>query len=122
MECFFAPQTTLFIWKMCTLDGAAVGWENPRLHYESPVYRMTLENRQRQLHDEEKSCGTQPAYIRVIYRLLSMLLCPKFTFLKEKVYETIKYSLDRFNTYQCKLLSIINYGKVELYLANDKFR
>jgi len=29
---------------------------------------MTLDPRERQLHDEAKSCGNQPAYIRVIYR------------------------------------------------------
>jgi hypothetical protein len=53
------------------------GLENPRFRHEAPVCpadslgrktRMTLETRQRQLHDEDKSCGIQPAYIRVIYR------------------------------------------------------
>jgi hypothetical protein len=47
------------------------GMENPRFRLEAPVIRMTLDTRQRQLHDEDKSCGTQPAYIRVIYRRLS---------------------------------------------------
>ena len=35
---------------------------------------MTLANRPRQLRDEDKSCGTQPAYIRVIYRRLLLLM------------------------------------------------
>jgi hypothetical protein len=47
------------------------GMENPRFRLEAPVMRMTLDTRQRQLHDEDKSCGTQPAYIRMIYRRLS---------------------------------------------------
>ncbi len=36
--------------------------------------RMTLATRPRQLRDEDKSCGNQPAYIRVIYRRLSLLV------------------------------------------------
>ncbi|MFI5295874.1 MAG: hypothetical protein ACHQ0Y_12720 [Thermodesulfovibrionales bacterium] len=40
-------------------------------------------SRQRQLHDEDKSCGTQPAHIRVIYRRSLLLFCPKYTFSKE---------------------------------------
>ncbi|HAM49686.1 MAG TPA: hypothetical protein DCP92_02945, partial [Nitrospiraceae bacterium] len=60
-------QTTLFsVKKIWTLARAAVGWENPRTHFEAPDIRMTLELRQRQLHDEDKSCGSQPAYIRMI--------------------------------------------------------
>jgi len=47
------------------------GMENPRFRLEAPVTGMTLVTRQRQLHDEDKSCGIQPAYIRVIYRRLS---------------------------------------------------
>jgi hypothetical protein len=47
------------------------GMENPRFRLEAPETRMTLDTRQRQLHDEDKSCGTQPAYIRMIYRRLS---------------------------------------------------
>lgn len=35
---------------------------------------MTLARRPRQLRDEDKSCGTQPAYIRVIYRRLLLLM------------------------------------------------
>ena len=73
-------QTTLSIGKMWTSARTAVGWENPRLHYEAPVYRTTLDARQRQLHDEDKSCGIQPAHIRVIYRRLLLLLCSKSTF------------------------------------------
>jgi len=46
------------------------GLENPRFRHEAPEIRMTLDTRQRQLHDEDKSCGIQPAYIRVIYRRL----------------------------------------------------
>jgi len=53
---------------------------------EKPVWRILewairnsfegiiLDFRQRQLCDEDKSCGTQPAYIRVIYRRLSLLM------------------------------------------------
>jgi hypothetical protein len=37
-------------------------------------YGMTLDFRPRQLHDEDKSCGNQPAHIRVIYRRLSLLM------------------------------------------------
>src|SRR3990170_1365025 len=47
------------------------GMENPRFRLEAPETRMTLDTRQRQLHDEDKSCGIQPAYIRMIYRRLS---------------------------------------------------
>jgi hypothetical protein len=47
------------------------GLENPRFRHEVPETRMTLETRQRQLHDEDKSCGIQPAYIRMIYRRFS---------------------------------------------------
>lgn len=47
------------------------GMENPRFRLEAPVIGMTLDTRQRQLHDEDKSCGNQPAYIRMIYRRLS---------------------------------------------------
>lgn len=44
---------------------------------EAPMrhpYGMTLASRPRQLHDEDKSCGTQPAHIRVIDRRLSLLM------------------------------------------------
>ncbi|MBI9105032.1 MAG: hypothetical protein JEY99_21635 [Spirochaetales bacterium] len=44
------------------------GQENPQGHYEAPNLWMTLDNRERQLHDEDKSGGNQPAYIRVIDR------------------------------------------------------
>ena len=47
------------------------GMENPRFRLEAPETRMTLDTRQRQLHDEDKSCGIQPAYIRMIYRRFS---------------------------------------------------
>jgi hypothetical protein len=36
-------------------------------------YRKTLDVRQRQLRDEDKSCGNQPAYIRLINRRLTLL-------------------------------------------------
>ena len=36
------------------------GLENPRFPHEAPKTRMTLETRQRQLHDEDKSCGSNP--------------------------------------------------------------
>jgi hypothetical protein len=57
---------------VCVLARTSTGWENPRLGYEAPASRMTLDFRQRQLHDEDKSCGIQPAYIRVINRRLSV--------------------------------------------------
>jgi len=47
------------------------GMENPRFRLEASETKMTLDTRQRQLHDEDKSCGIQPAYIRMIYRRLS---------------------------------------------------
>jgi hypothetical protein len=37
-------------------------------------YRKTLDFRQRQLRDEDKSCGNQPAYIRLINRRLTLLM------------------------------------------------
>jgi hypothetical protein len=43
---------------------------------------MTLDVRQRQLHDEDKSCGIQPAYIRVIYRRLSAAVLTQVHYLK----------------------------------------
>jgi len=55
-------------WISARIQGT--GLENPRFRLEAPVTGMTLVTRQRQLHDEDKSCGTQPAYIRVIYRRL----------------------------------------------------
>src|SRR5664279_3130958 len=75
-------ETTLLPGTMWTSARTAVGWENPRTSYEEPEDRMTHAIRQRQLHDEDKSCGIQPAHIRVIYRRLSLLFCPKFTFSK----------------------------------------
>jgi len=62
---------------MCILARTTAGGENPRTTYEAPVSRMTLDFRERQLHDEDKSCGIQPAYIRVIYRRLSAAVLPK---------------------------------------------
>lgn len=44
---------------------------------EAPMrhpYGMTLASRPRQLHDEDKSCGIQPAHIRVIDRRLLLLM------------------------------------------------
>lgn len=44
---------------------------------EAPMrrpYGMTLASRPRQLHDEDKSCGSQPAHIRMINRRLSLLM------------------------------------------------
>jgi hypothetical protein len=61
---------------MCILARTTAGGENPRVGYEAPVSGMTLDFRQRQLHDEDKSCGIQPAYIRVIYRRLSADVLP----------------------------------------------
>lgn len=70
---------------MWTSGRTAVGWENPRTDYEAPENSVTLAVRQRQLHDEDKSCGTQPAYIRVIYRRSLLLFCPRYTFSKEVI-------------------------------------
>ena len=61
---------------MCALLRAgANGLENPRSPLEAPAIWTTLVIRQRQLHDEDKSCGIQPAYIRVINRRLDCA-CP----------------------------------------------
>ena len=68
-----SKQLRTLIRQMCISARIAAGWENPRQNYEAPSYRLTLEDRERQLHDEDKSCGIQPAYIRVIYRRLSLL-------------------------------------------------
>ena len=67
---------------MCILVRTTAGGENPRPSYEAPVSRMTLDVRQRQLHDEDKSCGIQPAYIRVIYRRLSAAVLPQVHYSK----------------------------------------
>ena len=75
MNLFFSTfrQVRTLIRQMCVSARIAAGWENPRKDYEAPSYRLNLEHRQRQLHDEDKSCGIQPAYIRVIYRRLLLL-------------------------------------------------
>ena len=75
MNLFFciSRQLRTLIRQVCISARIAAGWENPRQNYEAPSYRLTLDFRQRQLHDEDKSCGIQPAYIRVIYRRLSLL-------------------------------------------------
>jgi len=44
-------------------------------HYEALPLGMTLDTRQRQLHDEDRSGGSQPANIRVIDRRLIRLSC-----------------------------------------------
>ncbi len=49
-------------------QGRNPGQENPRGHYRTALLGRTPETRARQLRDEAKSCGTQPANIRVIYR------------------------------------------------------
>jgi hypothetical protein len=47
---------------------------------------MTLASRPRQLRDEDKSCGNQPAYIRVIYRRLLLLMpCLHSTCLNKEI-------------------------------------
>ena len=66
-------QLCALIEKTCISARIAAGWENPRIIYEAPAYRLIFDFRQRQLHDEDKSCGIQPAHIRVIYRRLSLL-------------------------------------------------
>jgi hypothetical protein len=77
------------------------GMENPRFRLEAPAIRMTLDTRQRQLHDEDKSCGTQPAYIRVIYRRLrSCALTRISSFNKKEKTKKAVFPLDRSNTYQ----------------------
>lgn len=54
------------------------GHEEPMRRTLEPTMRhlnwMTLALRPRQLRDEDKSCGTQPAYIRVIYRRQLLLM------------------------------------------------
>ena len=49
------------------------GQENPRNNYVNRFDTETHEFRSRQLRDEAKSCGTQPAYIRVIHRRYMMI-------------------------------------------------
>jgi hypothetical protein len=75
MNLFFctSKQLRTLIRQVCISARIAAGWENPRKNYEAPSYRLTPDFRQRQLHDEDKSCGIQPAYIRVIYRRLLLL-------------------------------------------------
>ena len=94
-------QTTGNNQLMCaSIRAGANGLENPRAPLEAPETWMTLVKRQRQLHDEDKSCGTQPAYIRVIYRRLGCA-CPVPSVHHCSV--QIKppgYPLDRFTTYQ----------------------
>ena len=63
------------------------GMENPRFPLEAPETRMTLDTRQRQLHDEDKSCGIQPAYIRMIYRRLSSCTLTGIHGLNKKEYK-----------------------------------
>ena len=75
---------------MCLLARTTAGGENPRVGYEAPACRMTLAFRQRQLHDEDKSCGIQPAYIRVIYRRLSAAVLTQVHYSKGG-YEKIRY-------------------------------
>jgi hypothetical protein len=63
------------------------GMENPRFPLEAPETRMTLDTRQRQLHDEDKSCGIQPAYIRMIYRRFSSCTLTRIHGLNKKEYK-----------------------------------
>jgi UDP-N-acetylmuramate-alanine ligase len=56
IACFMADKGHMVVGS----DRAAVGWENPRTDYEAPADRMTLAVRQRQLHDEDKSCVSNP--------------------------------------------------------------
>jgi len=52
----------------CLSQGMRGQPENPRGSYVGTQNSgMIHDPRARQLHDEEKSGGTQPAYIRVIY-------------------------------------------------------
>ena len=46
------------------------GKENPRGRYEAPDQGMIHDARERQLRDEVRSGGTQPAYISMIHRRL----------------------------------------------------
>ena len=65
----YAPADNSFINMPCIPARVRrTGMENPRFRLEAPETGMTFDTRQRQLHDEDKSCGTQPAYIRMIYR------------------------------------------------------
>ena len=66
------------------------GMENPRFRLEAPETRMILETRQRQLHDEDKSCGIQPAYIRMIYRRFSSCTLTRVHGLNEIMNEEYK--------------------------------
>lgn len=66
------------------------GMENPRFPHEAPEARMILETRQRQLHDEDKSCGIQPAYIRMIYRRFSSCTLTRVYGLNKKMNKEYK--------------------------------
>jgi hypothetical protein len=76
---FYAPPDNSFYLDLDTPCISArvrrTGMENPRFRLEAPEIWMTLDTRQRQLHDEDKSCGIQPAHIRMIYRR-PKFLCP----------------------------------------------
>ena len=76
LESFYTPEdNNLLGLNVHFGQGTEAGWENPRSTYEASDHMMTLDSGQRQLPDEDKSCGNQPAYIRVIYRRV-LLLCP----------------------------------------------
>jgi len=75
------------------------GHEEPMRRTLDPTMRhlnwMTLAFRPRQLRDEDKSCGTQPAYIRVIYRRQLLLSGPADDFFYISELECLNPGLDR---------------------------
>jgi hypothetical protein len=50
------------------VTGAQPRTGEPSFKLLDKTFGRTHATRERQLHDEDKSCGTQPAYIRVINR------------------------------------------------------
>jgi len=85
--------------------------------YEASGNGMILDFRERQLHDEPLSCGTQPAYIRLINRrfaacfAVSALHKQGFNLIKTKttVNLTGQYISGHFdtNSYRCDELRLI---------------
>ena len=58
----------------CALGQERHSGESSSQLYGSLARGKIHDDRERQLHDEAKSCGSQPAYIRVIKRRLKPLL------------------------------------------------
>jgi len=75
-------------------------------------YGMTLEVRPRQLRDEDKSCGTQPAHIRVIDRRLSLLMFCFTSYVQVSSLSGLREPVKGSPTKQTKDLQTIEYGEL----------